>query len=232
MEAIILAGGFGTRLQSVVKDVPKPMADINGKPFLEYLLEYLLAFDISSVIISVGYKQDIIKDYFKESYKGIKIKYSCEDEPLGTGGGIKKALSLSDDKEENILVLNGDTFFKVDLNELKTSHNNLTSDISLSLKEMESIDRYGTVKVNNNIVTSFEEKKFYKKAYINCGVYVIKKNIFDNIQSSNKFSFEEFLEKNLNCITIGSQISNNSYFIDIGIPEDYEKAKYDFKELF
>jgi D-glycero-alpha-D-manno-heptose 1-phosphate guanylyltransferase len=91
VEVIILAGGFGTRLQSVVKDVPKPMADINKRPFLEYLLQYLSQYSVTKIIISVGYKQEIIKNYFHSNYEDIPILYSCEDEPLGTGGAIKKS---------------------------------------------------------------------------------------------------------------------------------------------
>ena len=94
MEVIILAGGFGTRLQSVVKDVPKPMADINGKPFLEYLFQYLHKHNIKSVVLSVGYKQEIIKNHFQNTHKDMQVLYSSEDDPLGTGGAIKKAFNL------------------------------------------------------------------------------------------------------------------------------------------
>ncbi|MDD5372763.1 MAG: nucleotidyltransferase family protein [Sulfurimonas sp.] len=229
MEVIILAGGFGTRLQSVVKDVPKPMADINKKPFLEYLLQYLSKYDITNIVISVGYKQDVIKAYFKSEYKGIPLSYSCEDEPLGTGGAIKKALSLITDNAKNVLVINGDTFFEVDLAELEKTNNKFEADITISLKEMRNFDRYGAVKVESGIVKKFEEKKFYHKAYINGGVYMIKKSIFDKLPTLSKFSFEEFLENNLSNMKVCSYVSNNSYFIDIGIPSDYEKAKTDFQ---
>jgi D-glycero-alpha-D-manno-heptose 1-phosphate guanylyltransferase len=231
MEVIILAGGFGTRLQSVVKDVPKPMAEINGKPFLEYLLEYLSQYSITKIILSVGYKQDVIKEYFQNSYKHISLGYSCEDEPLGTGGAIKQALKLIAPETKNVLVLNGDTFFQIDLQKLKKINDTLSADITISLKEMIDFDRYGAIKIESNLVKKFEEKKFYKKAYINAGVYMIKKNIFDTL-SETKFSFEEFLEKNLALLKVCPYISNKSYFIDIGIPEDYEKAKDDFKNIF
>lgn len=229
MEVIILAGGFGTRLQSVVKDVPKPMADINGKPFLEYILEYLSGYNVTNIVISVGYKQDVIKSYFKSSYKGIPLCYSCEDEPLGTGGAIKKSLNFITTNAKNVLVMNGDTFFEVDLAKLEKIDNKFKADITISLIEMRNFDRYGAIKVESNIVKKFEEKKFYEKAYINGGVYMIKKNIFNKFIISNKFSFEEFLEKNLTNMKVCPYISNNSYFIDIGIPSDYEKAKIDFQ---
>ena len=232
MEVIILAGGFGTRLQSVIKDVPKPMADINGKPFLEYLLNYLSKYNITDVVLSVGYKQDAIKNYFKTKYHNIDLKYSCEEEPLGTGGAIKKATEMLNKKDNKVLVINGDTFFKADLTKLIEVDKTLNSDITLCLKEMINFDRYGSVKVDNGVITKFEEKKFYKKAYINCGMYVISKNIFEKIETLDKFSFEEFLETNLSNMKICSYVSNDSYFIDIGIPTDYEKAQIDFKEIF
>ncbi|MFX0195930.1 MAG: sugar phosphate nucleotidyltransferase, partial [Candidatus Hodarchaeota archaeon] len=108
-ETIILAGGSGTRLQKVVQDVPKPMADINGSPFLEYLLCYLNKQEIKKVILSVGYKYRVIQDYFGTEYKDLVLEYSIEKEPLGTGGGIKKALNLV--KSDDVYIINGDTFF-------------------------------------------------------------------------------------------------------------------------
>jgi len=231
MKVIILAGGFGTRLKSVVSDVPKPMADINGKPFLEYIFKYLSKYDINEVVISVGYKQNIIKNYFNQKYHNINIKYSCEDKPLGTGGAIKKALTFFNDSN-NVMVINGDTFFNLDLNHLIRRSINSDFDIIISLKELENFSRYGSIKIKNNLVTAFVEKKFVKKAYINCGFYLIKQQIFDNIKSNSCFSFEEFIQDNLKHLIIRPFISNKSYFIDIGIPSDYNKAKNDFKEIF
>ena len=228
MEVIILAGGFGTRLQSVVKNIPKPMAEINSKPFLEYLLQHLLKYGIKSIILSVGYQQDIIKNHFKNSYKDIPIKYSCEDKALGTGGAIKKALEVVDSTTNRVFVVNGDTFFNLDLDELEKFNASLDSDITLSLKNMKNFDRYGSVEVDYNIVKSFKEKKFYKEALINCGVYIIKKDIFKRVKTADIFSFEEFLENCLEDIKVSAYISNNSYFIDIGIPSDYKKAQIDF----
>ena len=121
MEAIILAGGLGTRLQNVVKDIPKPMADINGKPFLKYLLDYLSGYEIEKVILSVGYRHEVIEHYFGKKYKNIELVYAIEEEPLGTGGGILNACSYLD--TNLFYLINGDTFFNVNLNELKAFHN-------------------------------------------------------------------------------------------------------------
>lgn len=224
MTAIVLAGGFGTRLKSVLNNVPKPMADINGKPFLLYLFEILHKYNITTVILSVGYKQEIIKNYFNDKYKNISILYSCEDTPLGTGGAIKKALELVE-IDKNVLVINGDTFFDINFETFFNSNKNYN--LSLCIKPMKNFDRYGSVKIKENKIISFLEKKPIKEGYINTGIYCINKNIFKNIKEKI-FSFETFLEKqkDIYCYI------DDGYFIDIGIPEDYEKAKIDFRRLF
>jgi len=214
MKYIILAGGKGSRLQEVVSDVPKPMADINNKPFLEYLLNYLYTQNIKEVILSVGYKQDVIIDYFGNYFNGINISYSKEDTPLGTGGAIKQI-----DFDEAI-VINGDTFFELDYSKfIEFSKNNK---ISLSITNLQNADRYGAVKCKGDSVIKFEEKKFYKEAYINTGIYYLKKEILKN--TPNIFSFEEFLEKNIDKLQIKA-FKSKGFFIDIGIPKDYFYAK-------
>jgi D-glycero-alpha-D-manno-heptose 1-phosphate guanylyltransferase len=225
MEAIVLAGGFGTRLQKVVSNVPKPMALINNKPFLYYLLKLLQKNNIDKVILSVGYKWEIIKDYFGEKFEDIELVYSIENEPLGTGGAIKKAIDYLENDQS--YVLNGDTFFNISLNELKLFEN---SKIILALKRMQNFDRYGNVKIDKygNII-AFEEKKYTKNGNINGGIYLLKKDVFDVFDLPKTFSFEEFLETNYKKLNAKGKIFDD-YFIDIGIPEDYEKAKKDFCE--
>ena len=222
MQAIILAGGLGTRLRSVVSDVPKPMAMINDKPFLYYLLNTLNNQGFNKVILAVGYKKEVIEDYFKNQFKNIKIVYSVEDQPLGTGGAIKKALDYVD--ESYAYIFNGDTFFDIDFSKFKTS-----KDIAIACKYLENFDRYGKVEITDGIITSFYEKQSNQSGYINGGVYCIKKDIFKNYNFSEKFSFEkDFLEPYITKLSIEAYCSN-SYFIDIGIPEDYYKAQEDFK---
>jgi len=222
---IILAGGLGTRLRGVINDLPKPMAMINGKPFLHYVFVYLSKQKIKNVILSVGYKGEIIESYFGDKYLDVEIVYSREDEPLGTGGGIKKAFELVDDFA---FVLNGDTFFDVDLNALHKFHLQNVADISLALKPMKSFDRYGTVQLQENRIINFVEKKYLAEGLINGGVYFFGKNIFENIDQE-KFSFEkEVLEKLVSQKRICGKIYND-YFIDIGIPEDYAKAQQQMK---
>lgn len=223
MQAIILAGGFGTRLQSVVSDVPKPMAPINDKPFLEYMLEELNNQGFDKVVLAVGYKKECIIDYFGKKYKNISIVYSSEDEPLGTGGCVKQAMEFIDD--DFVFVLNGDTMFKVDFNEMSKLNT-----LSIACKKMHNFDRYGEVKFSDSIVTSFNEKKYVEEGYINGGIYYLPKNIFDDFNLPKKFSMEkDFFEAFINELKIKVFLSND-YFIDIGIPEDYAKAQVDFKK--
>ncbi len=214
MQAIVLAGGLGTRLRSVVQDLPKPMAPINGKPFLAFVLEYLKKQGITEIILSVSYKYELIQEYFEDEFHGMKIHYNIEKELLGTGGAIKDALKFA---KNEVYVLNGDTFFDIDLKKLVLNG----SKICIALKQMQNFDRYGTVNVNDQgIVTFFEEKVFKKQGLINGGIYLLKKDIFDEFNLEEKFSFEDFLQENHKALKIQTQIFDD-YFIDIGIPKDY-----------
>ncbi|EEP3708933.1 NTP transferase domain-containing protein [Campylobacter jejuni] len=218
MQAIILCGGLGTRLKSVIKDIPKPMAPINDKPFLEFIFEYLKKQGVKEIILAVSYKYEVIQEYFKDEFLGIKIKYSIEKELLGTGGAIKEALKFI---KNEVYVLNGDTFFDIDLSKLKLNG----SKICLALKQMNDFDRYGTVNVNEQgFVISFEEKIFKKQGLINGGIYLLKKDLFDDFSLMDKFSFEEFLQENYEKLKARACIFDD-YFIDIGVPEDYEKFR-------
>lgn len=224
MEAIVLAGGFGTRLKEVVSDVPKPMAPVAGKPFLEYLLKDLEKKGIKHVILAVGYKKEIIKEYFKNIYESIEITYSEELTPLGTGGAIKKALKLA--KEEDVFIVNGDTFFDVDLKRMKEFHTENKSILTVAVKEMENFDRYGSLIIKGNKIIEFEEKKKKDRGKINGGIYLIKKDLLNRIEKE-KFSFEkEILEdKRVEKYSYESK----GYFVDIGIPKDYFKIKEQFE---
>ncbi len=223
-EAIILAGGLGTRLKEVISDIPKPMAPINNTPFIEYLFNYLLEQNITHVVLAVGHKHEVIKKHFGNKYKTLNITYAIEHEPLGTGGGIANALSQV--KNNSCFLLNGDTFFNVELTKLYEQHKASKANLTLSLKPMRNFNRYGTVKFNTNgHVILFNEKKPVKKGYINGGVYVITKHLFKSFAIGEKFSFEQnIMEKGVNQFNMQAYISNG-YFIDIGIPEDYKRAQ-------
>jgi len=228
MEAIIIAGGKGTRLKTVINDMPKPMAPVNNRPFLSIIFDQLIAGGIKSAVLAVGYKWEQISAYYGNKYKTLDLQYAVEKTPLGTGGAIKNAVQYI--KSGSFFTLNGDTFFDVDFNELMNFHKNKNADLSLSLKAMQNFDRYGSVKIDSgNKIIAFEEKQFKENGYINGGIYCMNKNIFD-IVSGEKFSFEkDLMEAKLNELNIYGKVFDK-YFIDIGIPEDYEKAKeYFFK---
>ena len=226
-ECIILAGGLGTRLRSEVADLPKCMAPVAGKPFLHWVIAHLTAQKITSFVFSLGYLHKIIEEYIQLNHPHLKVKFSVENEPLGTGGAIKLALKLCE--EENVIIVNGDTLFETNINALWAQHINHNSACTLALKPMQHFERYGAVTINeNNIITAFTEKKYMEKGLINGGVYLIK-NSFYKLNLPQKFSFEkDFLEKYLHILTmIGVQ--DNGYFIDIGIPEDFKKANEEIK---
>lgn len=228
-EAIILAGGLGTRLRSEVSELPKSMAPINGIPFLQYQFDYLAQFEIKTLYVAVGYLSEVIIDFFGENYKGIDIIYSFEKEPLGTGGAISQALKLTN--SEDILILNGDTMFQVELKDFFKKHKNSNADFSIALKPLENFDRYGVVRINaNNQVIGFEEKQFQKSGLINGGVYILKKSSLSSFSFPIKYSFEKvFLESKYKELLFHGFLSEG-YFLDIGIPKDYEKAQHDFKK--
>ncbi|MBI5236207.1 MAG: nucleotidyltransferase family protein [Deltaproteobacteria bacterium] len=226
--AIILAGGLGTRLGSVLNGRPKPMVEVNGRPFLAYLLDYIAGSNagIDRVLLSVGYKKGVIMDWFGLSYRGLEIDYAVEGSPLGTGGAIRKALSLV--KGKDVFVLNGDSFFCVELDALRERHASSGSFLTLSLKRMNETGRYGAVTITNGSVTGFEEKTTAKGGLINAGVYVLNREAASQRLAPwpEAFSFErEFLPGCMaGRLVINAEISDG-YFIDIGVPEDYARAK-------
>jgi D-glycero-alpha-D-manno-heptose 1-phosphate guanylyltransferase len=225
LKALILAGGFGSRLQSVVSDVPKPMAKVAGRPFLEWVLDYCLEAGIKETIISVGYLAEKITTHFKNEYKGLKIKYAVESSPLGTGGAMRFALD-AEDPESDWLVLNGDTLFKCNIQKLYEFYKSTQADMLIALRRMHYFDRYGVVEIDKKgRILKFREKQFCTEGLINGGVYIFKaallQKYFDN---SVPFSFEkDFMEQYLSELYFFG-LEQEGYFIDIGIPEDFEKA--------
>ena len=227
-EAIILAGGLGTRLRTVVSDLPKCMAPVAGKPFIYYILENLIKQKVEHFIFSVGYKSESITNYIKENYSFLKYSFAIEESPLGTGGAIKNALTKT--QEDNILILNGDTLFDVDIDTLYQFNNNKNSSCTLCLKPMSEFERYGVVEMKeDNSISSFKEKKYYKEGLINGGIYLLNKKVFQSVDLPEKFSFEkDFLEQYYTQYQMFGFVQDH-YFIDIGIPEDYERAQIEFK---
>jgi D-glycero-alpha-D-manno-heptose 1-phosphate guanylyltransferase len=223
MEAIVLAGGMGTRLKAVIQDIPKPMAPIGNRPFLSFLLDDLQVQGVKRVILSTGYKHEVVEEHYKSSYKGMEVVYSVEDTPLGTGGAIKKALGQV--KGSQVLILNGDTMFRVNLQEMRNFHLKHKADFTLALKKMEDSQRYGVVETKNQQVVRFREKTESKSGAINGGIYMLKKQVLLGLDLPEKFSFEkDFMETYYQDLKVMA-FESEGYFIDIGIPEDYSKAQ-------
>jgi D-glycero-alpha-D-manno-heptose 1-phosphate guanylyltransferase len=227
MQAIILAGGFGTRLRSVLADVPKPMAPIHGKPFLAYLLDYVIAQGVNDIVLSIHYLREQIEDYFKKNYQGATIRYAVEDEPLGTGGAILKSLPLVD-QERPVFVLNGDTFLKINYQNMYLAHASANSHLTMALRKIADCSRYGVVLTEGDNVVDFTDAGCHDAGLINAGVYLLDAHLFNTLTLPEKFSFEkDFLFPNINRITPRAYVVDD-YFIDIGIPEDYARATQDF----
>lgn len=227
-QAIILAGGMGTRLKSVVADKPKPMADVNGNPFLYYVLQYAQKQGISHVVLAVGYLHQQIIDYFGHNFNGITLQYSIEQAPLGTGGAIAQALDLCDSLTP-VFIINGDTFFNTSLTELADTFDQKQADLCIALKEMSNFDRYGTVEFDQNQqITAFNEKQHCQHGFINAGIYLLKPNLLKPLNLPTVFSFEKEILEQINLFRTFTYPSD-AYFIDIGIPADYLKAQTEIK---
>jgi len=235
-EAIILAGGLGTRLRDAVPDLPKAMAPVGGKPFLSYVIDYFLEQGIEKFIFALGYKSEAIEDFLWTKLPGLladgrpaSYQLSIEKEPLGTGGAIRLACTLAADS--TVLVLNGDTFFRIDVGELGAAHRKQAADCSLCLKPMQNFDRYGVVELGQGgRISAFREKQFYDRGLINGGVYALDRARFLNEDLPSTFSFEkDYLEK-FSSTNRFFGLVQDEYFIDIGIPEDYERAQSEIKD--
>ncbi|GAC1449052.1 MAG: nucleotidyltransferase family protein [Chitinophagaceae bacterium] len=228
-EAIILAGGLGTRLQSAVPGLPKCMAPVNGRPFLSYIIDYYHRQGIQKFIFSLGYKHGVISAWLKEQYPSLAIEYAIENEPLGTGGAVQ--LAVEKVKEKDVLILNGDTFFKTDLKVLSAFHTKNASACTLTLKAMKNFERYGVVETDEDgLIQNFKEKKFYPEGLINGGVYLLNAGRFRQQKRPAAFSFEkDYLERFFSAMPMYGCVQDG-YFIDIGIPEDYERAQMEMKQ--
>lgn len=226
-EAIILAGGLGTRLRDRIGEHPKSMASVNGKPFLVYIFEQLLNYSYNKAVLATGYMHEEIHSFFGNRYKGLELLYSVENEPLGTGGAILKAASSAE--SGSLLVLNGDTFFDIPLDDFERSFSDVCPVLSVALKPMRNFERYGSVKISSNRIVSFEEKKFCREGYINGGVYMMKKEWLIINAPGEKFSFEKDIMEKLVTSDLIMAFIKDSYFIDIGIPEDYERAQVELR---
>lgn len=226
-EMIILAGGFGTRLKSVVSDVPKPMAPVVGRPFLAYLMDYWIGQGVQRFVISTGYLASVIETYFGSAYRSSKITYVHEHSPLGTGGALRLALNRASWEKELILVSNGDTWYPVNLKQLFADALEVGTPITLALKRLEKNERYGGVELSSDRKVTAFGVKAAGPVYINAGSYLLnvastKKALSDLPES---FSLEsDFLVPFAASGMVGASVQNQP-FLDIGIPDDYQRAE-------
>lgn len=228
ISAIVLAGGLGTRLRAVVPDWPKPMAPVRGEPFLAYLLRYLGRQGVNSVLLSVGYKRDAIQTYFGSRFHDMDIGYCAEEEPLGTGGAIIKALrQLEGDR---VFVVNGDTLAHVNYVAMNDLHERSAANITMALSPVPDTSRYGAVEVMDGRVTRFSEKGRSGPGLINVGVYRVSRDFLLGQAFPEKFSFEsDFLYPRVAALGPAALVTDG-YFIDIGVPEDYQRAQQELPD--
>jgi len=218
VHALILAGGLGSRLGSMVTEVPKPLLLVGERPFLEYQILQLRRHNLTNIILCIGYLGEKIRQYFQNGDRwGVNITYSEEKEALGTGGAIKLAERLV--KDDYFLVLNGDSYFNIDLGELIDFHIRQCALATLALLEIEKPERYGLVEIDKNFgIVDFKEKgQAAKSNLINGGIYVFERGVFDFIPPG-----KSSLEKDLFPELIGKRFygrPHTAYFIDIGIPQ-------------
>ncbi len=200
------------------------MVNVQGLPFLHWQLRYLRHQKIDKIIMAVSHQPDIIINYFGDRFLSMPIRYSKENKPLGTGGAI--ALALDQCEESSALIINGDTYFPVDLFEMAETHRKRKNDITIALKLMKEFDRYGSIEINaKNEITNFYEKAWKAKGYINGGIYLVNKSAFNNYARFEPFSIEKnVFEKNLANLQIGG-FKSKAGFIDIGIPEEYNRIQ-------
>ena len=223
MEAIVLAGGMGTRLSARLNGIPKPMAPIAGRPFLEIVLSQLQRAGCTRVLLSVGHLHAVIQNYFGAFYKEMRLDYVIEQLPLGTGGAIRAALAEA--TEDAVLVLNGDTYINVDYAAMLAFHADEAAMLTIAVTHQDDIARYGGAVISGKRIVSFQEKGHAGEGWINAGVYVLQKNLQWPKTVGEKFSFEtDYLVPELAAIC-PTAFPVHGYFLDIGVPEDFDRAQ-------
>ena len=230
MEAIVLAGGLGTRLKSKLSGVPKPMAPVAGRPFLEFLLSQLKRADCTRAVLSVGHLHEVIEEHFGGSFRGMRLDYVIEEAPLGTGGAIRKALGTVEDKY--VLVLNGDTYLDANYAEMMRFHLQQGAGITMAVTPQSNVARYGGVIVEQHRIVGFEEKGRAGSGLINAGAYVLPAAMQWPAVLPEKFSFEvDFLAPEIGRLTPAAY-EVDGFFLDIGVPEDLDRAQTELAGFF
>ena len=223
-------GGLGTRLRGIVDDVPKPMAPVQGRPFLAFVLDQLIDGGFDFAVLAAGYRHEAIRSYFGEEYRGLALAYSVESEPLGTGGAMRLACDQARARE--VFVLNGDTYLELDYRAMMDAHARAGAQLSLAVCEVPDVARYGALEISDGIVQGFREKGQTGPGWINGGTYVLGVELRDRLPKCCAFSFEqEVLVPQVQVIR-PLAFPASGLFIDIGVPEDYERAQEIFSLRF
>ena len=234
IDVLILCGGLGKRLRGVVNDKPKPLADINSRPFLDILIDYVASYGFRRFILCIGYMGDVIKQHYQTRESSLTILFSEEREPLGTGGAIKNAEPLI--QSNPFLAMNGDSFCPVDLCAFLDFHTSKGALFSIALVRARETQDYGVIALGESQrIVSFDEKKVWTGPYpspsfINAGIYLFESHILSLIPSHKNFSLEyDLFPKVIDREFYGYVTSET--LIDIGTPERYEKAKQCFRRI-
>lgn len=223
MEAIVLAGGFGTRLRQVVADLPKPLAPVAGRPFLAIVLEQLRAQGFTEAMLAVGYRHEAIRGAFGERFGALRLSYSVEDKPLGTGGAIQLAARAC--SGHDVFVLNGDSFAELDFAAMRAAHHRAAARLTVSAVEVADASRYGRLLVEDSRLVGFAEKGSAGPGLINAGVYLMRRDLLETLGLPEAFSFElDVLAARLQELRPWVHRASGR-FIDIGVPEDYARAQ-------
>jgi D-glycero-alpha-D-manno-heptose 1-phosphate guanylyltransferase len=224
MDAVILAGGFGTRLRPVITDRPKVMAPVGGRPFLSRLLDHLARAGITRVVLCIGHLGTQVRDFFGNAYAGMHLLYSKEEQPLETGGALRFALPLLN--SDPVLVLNGDSFCDVDFADLRDWHSDQGAEASIAVVEVPNASRFGRVAFDEKgAITDFEEKNVTsRRGWVNAGIYLISRASILTIPEGRAVSLEREM------FPLWAQGNFRAYrcyghFIDIGTPESYASAE-------
>ena len=225
-EAIILAGGFGTRLRDVVVDLPKPLAPVAGRPFLAWLLDRLAAQGMRRCILATGYLAEVVEQHIGTRWAGMDIVHSVETSPLGTGGAIRQATHML--QGESAHVLNGDTWLTYSPAALEQATGHAGAAIGLALAHVPDVGRYGAVESRAGIVTGFREKGGIGDGWINAGCYFLDADAIAALPGEETFSFESEVLLPMSAAGKVAAWTDTSDFIDIGVPEDYRRAQWQF----
>jgi len=223
MEAIVLAGGLGTRLRTVVADVPKPMAPVQGRPFVSFMLDRLVDAGFERAVFAVGYRHEALRAHFGADYRGLPLIYSVEAAPLGTGGAIR--LALQHLEGEQVFVLNGDTYVELDFHAMRRAHESVAATLTIAVRHVDDASRYGALELADGRVRGFAEKGRSGPGWINAGAYVLGQKLSELFPPHPAFSFEnDVLARHVDSVRPAA-FRVRGAFIDIGTPEDYGRAE-------